>query len=603
MLQFLRMGNKRTKLIWWFLTVTVIGGFLIGFVAIAAFMHEGPKTTGGVGTVNGQVISRADYQSAINEQREAFVRQSGADPDADEERALETQAWHSLVSQRVMGDLARQLGLNGHDREIVLALESSPPQVLLTAPAFQTNGKFDPQKYVSALRDPNNNWSPFEALVRSQLPVRKLQERLVASLKLSEPELREAYRDRFEKVSLTILQIPPSQQPNVATPSEADVARMYESYKGRFASGPRTQVEILQVPMRYSPEEIKSARETAQGLVDRARRGEDFATLARDYSEGPGAAKGGELARVFQPKEFGPGLEASMAALPKGGISDPFQDGPFFVVLKVLDRVADPVSSVPNLRVAQIAIRVRPGEASRQEQYQRVKKVRDRAGRVGLGKAAAENGLATGKSDFFDFSAPPQQLATVPEASDWALGNKPGAVSPVFAEPTEFTVVQVADQRPGGAPAQAEIAEQLRQLAQVETRVNLEKPTADRVSQMVAGGAKLEDVAKSLKLATFKVDTMSRVQPDPRLNVLPEVIGAAFASAAGRTIGPIQTLGGWYFVRVDKHVPADPAAFEPMKAQITQDILTRRQQRFFAAWLTELRARTKVQDYRAELDM
>ena len=602
MLQFLRMGNKRTKLIWWFLTVTVIGGFLIGFVAIAAFMHEGPKSVGGVGSVNGRPITRVEYQNAINEQREAFTRQSGAEPDADEQRVLETQAWHVLVGQRVMNDLARQLGLDGSDREVVLALQSAPPQVLLTAPAFQTNGKFDPGKYVSALRDPNNNWAPFEAMVRNQLPLRKLQERLVASLKLSEPELREAYRDRYEKVGVTVLQIPPSQQPNVAVPSEADVARMYEHYKGRFASGPRTQVEVLQVPMRYSPDEVRAARETAQGLVDRARRGEDFATLARDYSEGPGAAKGGEVNRVFQPHEFGP-LEAAMAALPKGGISDPFQDGPFWVVLKVLDRITDPVSPVPNLRVAQIAIRVRSGETSRQEQYQRVKKIRDRAAGVGLGKAAAEAGLATAKSDFFDFSAPPPQLANAPAASDWALSNRPGAVSPVFAELAEFTIVQVAEQKPGGPPPQAEIAEQLRQLAQVETRVNLTKPTADRVGQMVAGGQKLEPAAKAIGLTTYTVESMSRAQPDPRLNILPEVVGAAFAAAPGQTIGPIQTLGGWYFLRVDKKLPADPAAFEQLKAQITQDIITRRQQRFFAAWLTELRARTKVQDYRAELEM
>ncbi|MBI3539976.1 MAG: SurA N-terminal domain-containing protein, partial [Candidatus Eisenbacteria bacterium] len=393
MLKYLRMGNKRTKAIWLVVIVATVASFMLGFVAIAAFMHEGPKSSADVGSVNGRVITRVDYQNAIAEQRDAFVRQTGADPDAEEERALEMQAWRNVVTQRLVGQVARGLGLKASDQEVVLSLESAPPPALAAAPAFQTNGKFDPSKYVAALRDPNNNWAAFETQAREQLPLKKFQERIVASLKLSEPELREAFRDRYEKVAITVLQIPPSQQPNVAAPTDADVARAYATYKSRFAAGPRTQLEVLQVPMHFSAEEIRAAREQAQSLADRARRGEDFAQLAKDYSEGPGAAKGGEIPRVFQPHEFGQALETQMAALPKGGISNPVQDGPYFVVLKVLDRLPSPVATTPSLRVAQIAIRVRPSDTSRQQQYQAAKKIRDRAAQVGLGKAAAENGL------------------------------------------------------------------------------------------------------------------------------------------------------------------------------------------------------------------
>jgi peptidyl-prolyl cis-trans isomerase D len=603
MLKYLRMGNKRTKAIWLVIIVATVASFMLGFVAIAAFMHEGPRSTNDIGSVNGHPISRAEYQNAIAEQREAFTRQNGADPDAEEERAIEMQAWRNVVTQRLVGDMARKMGLEATDREVVLALESAPPAQLITAPAFQTNGRFDPQKYVAALRDPNNNWAPFEAQTRDQLPLRKFQERIVASLKLSEPELREAFRDRYEHVGVTVLQIPPSQQPNVATPSDAEVAKTYAKYKSRFASGPRTQLEMLQIPMRFSAEEIRAAREQAQSLAERARRGEDFAQLAKDNSEGPGASKGGEIPRLFQPHEFGQALEAQMASIPKGGISNPVQDGPYFVVLKVLDRIADPVSPIPSMRVAQIAIRIRPTDQSRQEQYQAAKKIRDRAAQVGLGKAAAENGMATSRTAFYDYNNPPQQLVAAPAAAEWGLGAKPGAVSPVYEDLAVFTIVQVAEQKPGGDPPQSEIADQIKQLAQLETRVQISKPQADQAGKMIAGGAKIEDVAKQLKLTTFTVPSMTRAQPDPRLGNFPEVVGAAFASPPGRTLGPIQTLGGWYYVRVDSHVAPTEAQFDSTRAQLTQEVMTRRQQQFFNSWLAETRARTKVKDFRADLGM
>ncbi|MEK7331090.1 MAG: SurA N-terminal domain-containing protein [Candidatus Eisenbacteria bacterium] len=599
MLQYLRMGSKRTKIIWWILIVITVVTFVFLFGTGVETMG-GAGTRGDLGTVNGAGISRVDYQNTLNDQRDAFQRQTGADPDPEEEQALAAQAWRTLVTQHLLGAEARKLGLRAYDREVVLALQSSPPPALAAAPAFQTDGKFDPSKYVAALRDPGNNWAPFEELVRQQLPVRKLQERLVASLKLSEPELRGAYRDRFEKVGVTVLQLPPSQQPNIPAPSDADVDRVYQQYKGRFASGPRTQLEVLQIPMRFSPEEIRSAREQAQGLADRARRGEDFAALARDYSEGPGAARGGEINRVFQPHEFGQALEAQMAALPRGGISDPFSDGPYWVVVKVLDRIPDPLSPVPSLRVAQIAIRVRPGETSLREQYQAARKIRDRAARVGLGKAAAENGLATARTGFYDYSSPPPQLSTAAEAADWGLSAKPGAVSQVVEGPREFTIVQAAAQRPAGSPPKEEIAEQLRQLAQVETRVAMAKGTALQVAQAIAKGARLEEAAKAVGLPPFTVEPMSRAQPDQRLGIVPEVVGAAFGAPVGRTVGPIETLAGWYFVRVDKRVPADSAAYDQLKAQITQDIINRRQQSFFAGWVAELRSKARVQDFRSD---
>jgi peptidyl-prolyl cis-trans isomerase D len=603
MLKYLRMGNKRTKMIWWALTVIIVVTFVGGFVfllGVGLDTTSSARTRGDLGMVNGAGISRVDYQNALNDQREGFQRQTGAEPDPEQEQILATQAWRALVTQHLLDAEARKLGLRVYDREVVLALQSSPPAALSTAPAFQTAGKFDPAKYMAALRDPGNNWAPFEDMIRQQLPVRKLQERLVASLKLSEPELREAYRDRFEKVGVTVLQLPPSQQPNIPAPSDADVERVYQRYKGRFASGPRTQLEVLQIPMRFSPEEIRTTREQVQGLADRARRGEDFAALARDYSEGPGAAKGGEIDRVFQPHEFGQALETKMGALPKGGISDPFQDGPYWVVVKVLDRLADPLSPAPSLRVAQIAIRVRPGETSLREQYQAARKIRDRAARVGLGKAAAENGMATARTEFYDYASPPQQLSTAAEAADWGLSAKPGAVSQVVEGPQEFTIVQAAVQRPAGAPTKEEIAEQLRQIAQVETRVAMGKPTALQVAQAIAKGTNLEDAAKAVGLPPFRIEAMSRAQPDPRLGMVPEVVGTAFGAPMGRTVGPIETLGGWYFVRVDKRVPADSVAYDQLKAQITQDIINRRQQAFFAAWVAELRSKARVKDFRSD---
>ena len=603
MLKYLRMGNKRTKTIWWALIVLTVISFIGGFIFLFGSGiggGGGVVATGTVGTVNGTPIPRSDYQIALENAREGYRRQYNTTPADQDARMVEAQAWRNLVVQKLLGDEARRLGLRATDPEVVLTLQTSPPPMLAQSPSFQTDGKFDPEKYRAALMNPGNNWAPFEEMVRNELPLRKLQERLAASIKLSQPELQEALRNRFERIGFTAVHVAPDMSGTPPQVSDADIDRVFQKFKGRFASGPRTEAEVLTVPRVYTEEELRVAREMANGLAARARAGEDFAMLARDYSEGPGADRGGEIQRVFQPSEFGPQLAPRMAAMQKGDISDPIPESGRFIIVKVTDRITDPMSPTPNLRVSQIIVKAKASEESMREQYEKVKKIRDRAPRIGLGKAATEAGLATTKTAPFDVSNPPAQLYTVPEALDWSIGAKPKAVSPVYNGLDEFVVVQVTSQRAAGPAEKGEVVDQLRQLAEFEARSAKAKPKADQVAAALAQGQTLEDAGATAGVPSIKVEAMSRTQPDPRFGAAPEVIGALFAAPQGRVVGPIQSPTGWYFARVDSRAPLDTALFNnpQIKGQITTEILSRKQNEFFSAWVAERRAKAQVKDLR-----
>jgi parvulin-like peptidyl-prolyl isomerase len=601
MLKYLRMGSKRTKAIWWVLVVvtvfTFIGGFIFLFGSGLDSSNQA-RMSGALGTVNGEQITRVDYQNAIVEQRQAYKQRFNTDPTDQETGMIEAQAWRGLINQHLIEQKARELGLTVHDKEVVLTLQAAPPNVLISMPEFQTNGKFDPNKYGAALRNPSLNWAPFEDMVRKQLPVRKVQERLIAAIKLSQPELMEAYHDRFDKVALTFVAVPAAQTA-ARPPSEADMDRVYQEKKGLFSAPERTQLEILAVPKKFSDEELRVAREQAQSLTDRARRGEDFAQLAKDYSEGPGAENGGEIPRVFQPAEFGPELAPKLAAMQKGDVSDPIAEPGRFLVVKCIDRVMEPTSPTPGLKLAQIMITARPSEQSMREQVDALGKLRDRAKRVGLSKAATEKGLTTTRTPFFPFGSTPPLLYQSPELADWAFSAKVGEVSSVSATPDGYLLGQVADRRPAGPAPKADVVEQLRQLADAKARTMASKPRADQIAQAVAGGATLEAAAKAAGLTPTTLNGMSRTQPDPRLAVSPEAVGAAFGAPIGRVFGPLETTAGWLLVRVDSRVVADSVAFEQLKGQVTTEILQRKQSDFMQSWLADLRHGAKIKDLRS----
>jgi peptidyl-prolyl cis-trans isomerase D len=304
MLSFLRGGNKRTKTIWWILifvtVVTFVGGFV--FLLGAGFdSTTSARASGAVGVVNGERVTREEFQNALTQQRQLYTQRYNTEPTERDQKVIELQAWRGIVSQRLVAAKAKELGIKAYDTEVIMTLKAQPPQMLQSAPAFQTDGKFDYAKYQAALQNPGNNWAPFEAMVREELPVRKLQERLLASVKLSEPELRQAYTEQFERLDGAFVAVSPASEEVAAiTPSDDDIQKVYDRYKSRWFAGTRVQLELLMVPKTFGEDEIRTARELANSLAERARAGEDFAQLARDYSEGPGAEQGGVLPRAIQ---------------------------------------------------------------------------------------------------------------------------------------------------------------------------------------------------------------------------------------------------------------------------------------------------------------
>jgi parvulin-like peptidyl-prolyl isomerase len=607
MLGHLRSGNKRTKTIWWFLTVVTVGSFLGGFVFLAGLGRDQgtrARLSGNVGSVNGEGITTTEWQSAIEEARQQYRQRYGVDPQDRDVKTVEQQAWRSLVNERLFAQQAKQAGLGASDNEVVIGMRTNPPSMLLASAAFQTDGKFDPNKYQQALANPGNNWAPFEAMLREQLPVRKLQERLLASIKLSQPELRQAFRDRYDRITATLLTVPPADSGR-SSGSEEELRAIYEKYKSRMAAGPRTQLEVLVSPKRFGADETKAAMDMAKSLYERANKGEDFAQLARDYSEGPNAEKGGLIDRWLQPGELGSLVAAAIQVKKPGQVIEPVQEGGRVMLLKIMDPAQDtsktktPPPSPTAVKLSQIVIKVRPAPEDLRAQYKEVKGIADRARAVGLSKASTEKGLSTVKTGFYDGNNAPPQLFATPEAADWGLSAKKDEVSPVFEGEDEFVVVQVSTQHKAGPPARDEVSDQLKMIADAEHRVDLSKSRADSVVAAVKSGRSLEDAAKLVHL-TATATQGTRANPDPRLQGNPELLGMLLGAPAGKVIGPVRTAQGWSFARLDAVTAAPDTMFnDQAKGQITNEILQGRQRAFFESFVNKLMENAQVADLRA----
>jgi peptidyl-prolyl cis-trans isomerase SurA len=88
-----------------------------------------------------------------------------------------------------------------------------------------------------------------------------------------------------------------------------------------------------------SPEKVAAAEKKAKGLVDRARKGEKFPELARQYSDAPTATSDGDLGS-FKRGDLRKEIEDVVFKQNKGYVSDPVRTPNGFEILRVDERYA-----------------------------------------------------------------------------------------------------------------------------------------------------------------------------------------------------------------------------------------------------------------------
>ncbi|MGA4644455.1 peptidylprolyl isomerase [Limisphaera sp. 4302-co] len=133
--------------------------------------------------------------------------------------------------------------------------------------------------------------------------------------------------------------------------TDEDVRRFYDENPAQFEQPERVRVSHLLLrtvdanTREPLPEEIRQAkRKQIEELLQRARAGEDFAALVKQYSEDPGSKdRGGEY--VFARGQMVPEFEVAAWSLQPGQISDVVTTQFGYHIIKMLERL--PARRVP----------------------------------------------------------------------------------------------------------------------------------------------------------------------------------------------------------------------------------------------------------------
>jgi peptidyl-prolyl cis-trans isomerase C len=147
----------------------------------------------------------------------------------------------------------------------------------------------------------------------------------------------------------------------------SDVQAYYDQNPTMFAGDNRVHARhiLFTVPPGATPDQKSAVRQKAAGVLAQAKKGEDFAELARKHSEDPQSAPNGGDLSWFQRGQMVPEFENAAFALDAGQVSDLVETQFGFHIIKVeekgkpltLDEVKPDLERMLRSQKAQVAVK------------------------------------------------------------------------------------------------------------------------------------------------------------------------------------------------------------------------------------------------------
>ena len=357
-----------------------------------------------VAVVNSEPITNNEVQREVQRLMQQMAQQRRPSPDHKE---LTRQVLESLINQKVQLQNANETGIRVDDAAVDQAVQNIARQNQMEVAALQRR-----------LAQDGMPFSQFRTQLKEQLMLTRLRERDVDSkVRISDLEVDQYLRDQ--------------QGSNDPASTEINLAQILVSVPD---SATAAQIDVLQAK--------------AQKVLARARAGEDFAALAREFSDAADRANGGQLGLRMADRYPPLFLEATQN-LGVGAIAGLVRSGAGFHILKVIEKknAGLPPMTVTQNRARHILLRVGPqlSESAARDKLSEFKR-RILAGQADFAELARNNSQDGSAAQGGDLGwASPGMF--VPEFEDAMNRLEPGQIADPLVSRFGVHLIQLMERR------------------------------------------------------------------------------------------------------------------------------------------------------------
>ncbi len=562
---------------------------------------QGMPHGGVIGEVNGNEITYDMFFRQIQQEYTNIRERTGQEPTEQQMNQLRQNVWERMVNEILVDEQIREKNIAVTDQEILTILQTDPPAFLRQNPAFQTDEQFDPQKYQEALQNPEIDWSMVESLVRSTQPSVKLQNRILSTIRVTQQEaMQEFYRQNtVGKIEYIVQDINYFENAEIEIP-DGQIQNYYNEHKEDFQRPQRRKVQYALFSTQATSQDTQRVYERAENIIEEAKQGEDFAELARNHSQDNSAEQGGDLG-YFAPGDMIKEFEEAAMNAKTGEIVGPVKTRFGLHIIKVIDKkMRRRGAQVDSIRASHILLHFEPSTQTTDDARYRANYFLESAKQDGWDQAALTDSVQVQETDFFTRSGFIPGIGMNEELTRFAFSRPVGEVGGTFEDPRGYYVVKIQAKEDEHIPPLDDVRAQIEDILRNERLRQMAFERVSGIYQSILQGKSFEEAAQE---AGLTVRTTGEFGPGDYLDGVgrePKVTGKILALKQGDVSEPIETGRGCYLIKVIEKKEPQEADFESKQSEIFQNLIAEKQQLMIYAWMSKLRDKAEIKDYRDE---
>ena len=582
-----------------------------------------------VAVVNGEPISVDEYKAAYNDILENLKQSFGNQLSEEVLKAFQIsrQAMERVINQKLLIQEANRLNLRVTDKELANNIRNIG--------VFQNAGIFDADRYRRILIASRLTPESFEEIQRVSMLTDKLRTFITETVKVSEAEAlewfkwqeaavdidmvlfesdtykdiepsNEAVEQHFNdnkeayktdpKIKVRYLHFDPNLYADQVTIAEEDVDAYYNENKNQYTT-PKT-VEARHILFKVASDADQATDESVQkkalDVLKLARAGNEFADLAKEYSEGPSKDKGGYLG-TFPRNAMVEPFASKAFSMKAGEISEPVKTQFGWHLIKV-EKVND-ASSLPENEAKDKIRQKFKEEKTKTIAYDKAVDVYDSLfDGDDLSKAAGERNLEAKTTDNFGRNDAIEGIKNPAAFASSAFELSLMQISDVQEFDDGYYILQVIEQIPAKIPDFETVKVEVRADVVKKKQADKAKANADACLKSLKDGKPINESAEALGAMVKTTGYFKRNDAVPEVGYEPNLTAEVFKLSKKNPLPEniISGQKGFYVVRFRDRKEPDPEAFKKQESELLSKLLQMKKQRAFDQWLAQVRNNSTV---------
>ncbi len=512
------------------------------------------------GSVNGEEIRYQDFENQVQFAIEQQKQQSGQDPDESVIEMIREQVWDQMVTQTLVQQEIKRLGITVTNQEILNWVYNSPQTLpdVIKRNFIDSTGNFNMALYqqVLATKTPEIQkfWAQVEEYLKQTLLSQKLQSVITGAVRVSEGDVLLKFKDdnilaAFNYVLFDLNRVPDQQ----LTVTDEELKAFYEKNKEDYKIDETAKMKYVLFSDATTLEDSNVVEKQLKALIKELKKSKESDSTLIEFVNTYSQTKWAD--KFYKPNELAPEVTDFLFNAIKDSVSDVIKASDGYHIVRLLDsKDGDDVFFNASHILINFGTDTNAAKVKAETIYNRAKSGEDFSKLASELSDDASNKFKGGALGWFTKGAMVKDFENAVMS-----GNPGGVVGPVKTQ-YGYHIVKVNDKQ----------KKQFR-VADIKMPIKTTPKTKDAVRKRaedfsyIAVKGNFEEEAKKLNLQVLDIPGITKNSFIPGAGQNKTVIKFAFGESKGSVSEPIKVQGGYAVYLLTEKNPKGYLNFEEIK--------------------------------------